>query len=79
MVEAESSHQCSQFGNSLPNLHRPGISFVRLTKSANNFSTFKGLSSIFISFLIGNLIEIYGKTIAGRYETLDFDVDYIDG
>ncbi|NXD80162.1 PKHD1 protein, partial [Halcyon senegalensis] len=27
----------------------------------------------------GNLIEIYGKTIAGRYETLDFDVDYIDG
>ncbi|XP_009693892.1 PREDICTED: fibrocystin, partial [Cariama cristata] len=27
----------------------------------------------------GNLIEIYGKTIAGRYETLDFNVDYIDG
>ncbi|NXS95038.1 PKHD1 protein, partial [Jacana jacana] len=27
----------------------------------------------------GNLIEIHGKTIAGRYETLDFDVDYIDG
>ncbi|XP_071404277.1 fibrocystin isoform X3 [Pithys albifrons albifrons] len=27
----------------------------------------------------GNLIQIYGKTIAGRYETLDFDVDYIDG
>ncbi|NXC27834.1 PKHD1 protein, partial [Campylorhamphus procurvoides] len=27
----------------------------------------------------GNLIQIYGKTIAGRYETLDFNVDYIDG
>ncbi|XP_010150160.1 PREDICTED: fibrocystin-like [Eurypyga helias] len=27
----------------------------------------------------GNLIEIYGKTIAGRYETLDFNMDYIDG
>ncbi|OXB78627.1 UNVERIFIED_CONTAM: hypothetical protein H355_010107 [Colinus virginianus] len=27
----------------------------------------------------GNLIEIYGKTIAGRYENLDFNVDYIDG
>ncbi|KAF1512602.1 Fibrocystin, partial [Eudyptula albosignata] len=27
----------------------------------------------------GNLIEIYGKTIAGRYETLDFNADYIDG
>ncbi|XP_010293475.1 PREDICTED: fibrocystin-like [Phaethon lepturus] len=27
----------------------------------------------------GNLIEIYGKIIAGRYETLDFNVDYIDG
>ncbi|KAM6083161.1 fibrocystin [Chlamydotis macqueenii] len=27
----------------------------------------------------GNLIEIYGKRIAGRYETLDFNVDYIDG
>ncbi|XP_062494516.1 fibrocystin isoform X2 [Pezoporus occidentalis] len=27
----------------------------------------------------GNLIEIYGKTIAARYETLDFNVDYIDG
>ncbi|XP_029893831.1 fibrocystin [Aquila chrysaetos chrysaetos] len=27
----------------------------------------------------GNLIEIYGKTITGRYETLDFNVDYIDG
>ncbi|NXQ82269.1 PKHD1 protein, partial [Nyctibius grandis] len=27
----------------------------------------------------GNLIEIHGKTITGRYETLDFDVDYIDG
>ncbi|NXN58400.1 PKHD1 protein, partial [Rynchops niger] len=27
----------------------------------------------------GNLIEIHGKTIAGRYETLDFGVDYIDG
>ncbi|NWR77383.1 PKHD1 protein, partial [Centropus unirufus] len=27
----------------------------------------------------GNLIEIYGKTLAGRYETLDFNVDYIDG
>ncbi|RMC17085.1 hypothetical protein DUI87_05662 [Hirundo rustica rustica] len=27
----------------------------------------------------GNLIKIHGKTIAGRYETLDFDVDYIDG
>ncbi|NXK19969.1 PKHD1 protein, partial [Arenaria interpres] len=27
----------------------------------------------------GNLIEIYGKTIAGRYETLDFNVNYIDG
>ncbi|NXD15876.1 PKHD1 protein, partial [Nothocercus nigrocapillus] len=27
----------------------------------------------------GNLIELYGKTITGRYETLDFDVDYIDG
>ncbi|NXF37189.1 PKHD1 protein, partial [Nyctibius bracteatus] len=27
----------------------------------------------------GNLIEIHGKTIAGRYETLDFNVDYIDG
>ncbi|NXK91009.1 PKHD1 protein, partial [Formicarius rufipectus] len=26
-----------------------------------------------------NLIQIYGKTIAGRYETLDFNVDYIDG
>ncbi|XP_041336779.1 fibrocystin [Pyrgilauda ruficollis] len=27
----------------------------------------------------GNLIQINGKTIAGRYETLDFNVDYIDG
>ncbi|NWV83256.1 PKHD1 protein, partial [Dasyornis broadbenti] len=27
----------------------------------------------------GNLIHIHGKTIAGRYETLDFSVDYIDG
>ncbi|KAK2511732.1 hypothetical protein Q9233_016736 [Columba guinea] len=27
----------------------------------------------------GNLIEIHGKTIAERYETLDFHVDYIDG
>ncbi|TRZ13995.1 hypothetical protein HGM15179_013119, partial [Zosterops borbonicus] len=27
----------------------------------------------------GNLIKIHGKTIAGRYETLDFNVDYIDG
>ncbi|NXW03822.1 PKHD1 protein, partial [Fregetta grallaria] len=27
----------------------------------------------------GNLIEIHGKTIAGRYETLAFNVDYIDG
>ncbi|NWT53627.1 PKHD1 protein, partial [Erythrocercus mccallii] len=27
----------------------------------------------------GNLIKIHGKTIAGRYETLYFDVDYIDG
>ncbi|NWQ68655.1 PKHD1 protein, partial [Neopipo cinnamomea] len=27
----------------------------------------------------GNLIKIYGKTIAGRYETLDFNVDYVDG
>ncbi|NXS20996.1 PKHD1 protein, partial [Mystacornis crossleyi] len=27
----------------------------------------------------GNLIEIHGKTIAGRYETLDFNVDYVDG
>ncbi|NXL83094.1 PKHD1 protein, partial [Alectura lathami] len=27
----------------------------------------------------GNLIEIYGKTITGRYETLDFDADHIDG
>ncbi|NWS73473.1 PKHD1 protein, partial [Crotophaga sulcirostris] len=27
----------------------------------------------------GNLIEIYGKTIAGRYETLDFNEDYIYG
>ncbi|NWV41109.1 PKHD1 protein, partial [Grantiella picta] len=27
----------------------------------------------------GNLIHIHGKTIAGRYETLDFNVDYIDG
>ncbi|NXI97666.1 PKHD1 protein, partial [Psophia crepitans] len=27
----------------------------------------------------GNLIEIHGKTIAARYETLDFNVDYIDG
>ncbi|XP_067150956.1 fibrocystin [Apteryx mantelli] len=27
----------------------------------------------------GNLIELYGKTITGRYETLDFNVDYIDG
>ncbi|NXW92448.1 PKHD1 protein, partial [Alopecoenas beccarii] len=27
----------------------------------------------------GNLIEIHGKTIAERYETLDFNVDYIDG
>ncbi|XP_014113099.1 PREDICTED: fibrocystin [Pseudopodoces humilis] len=27
----------------------------------------------------GNLIQIHGKTIAGRYETLDFNVDYIDG
>ncbi|NXH48615.1 PKHD1 protein, partial [Dicaeum eximium] len=26
-----------------------------------------------------NLIQIHGKTIAGRYETLDFNVDYIDG
>ncbi|XP_075606537.1 fibrocystin isoform X7 [Balearica regulorum gibbericeps] len=27
----------------------------------------------------GHVIEIHGKTIAGRYETLDFNVDYIDG
>ncbi|XP_058691005.1 fibrocystin isoform X2 [Poecile atricapillus] len=27
----------------------------------------------------GNLIQIHGKTIAERYETLDFNVDYIDG
>ncbi|NWX31432.1 PKHD1 protein, partial [Notiomystis cincta] len=27
----------------------------------------------------GNLIQIHGKTIAGRYESLDFNVDYIDG
>ncbi|NXS36361.1 PKHD1 protein, partial [Pomatostomus ruficeps] len=27
----------------------------------------------------GNLIQIHGKTIAGRYEALDFNVDYIDG
>ncbi|XP_064506857.1 fibrocystin isoform X1 [Pseudopipra pipra] len=27
----------------------------------------------------GNLIQIYGKTIAGRYETFDFNMDYIDG
>ncbi|NWX22771.1 PKHD1 protein, partial [Aegotheles bennettii] len=27
----------------------------------------------------GNLIKIHGKTIAGRYETLDFNEDYIDG
>ncbi|NXS81844.1 PKHD1 protein, partial [Erpornis zantholeuca] len=27
----------------------------------------------------GNLIQIHGKTIADRYETLDFNVDYIDG
>ncbi|XP_062429111.1 fibrocystin [Rhea pennata] len=27
----------------------------------------------------GNLIELYGKTITERYETLDFNVDYIDG
>ncbi|NXV62457.1 PKHD1 protein, partial [Molothrus ater] len=27
----------------------------------------------------GNLIQIHGKTIAGRYETLDFNMDYIDG
>ncbi|NXA42512.1 PKHD1 protein, partial [Eudromia elegans] len=27
----------------------------------------------------GNLIELYGKTITGRYETLDFNVDYVDG
>ncbi|XP_068867901.1 fibrocystin isoform X2 [Aphelocoma coerulescens] len=27
----------------------------------------------------GNLIQIHGKTIAGRYDTLDFNVDYIDG
>ncbi|KAF4801061.1 Fibrocystin [Turdus rufiventris] len=27
----------------------------------------------------GNLIQIHGKTMAGRYETLDFNVDYIDG
>ncbi|NXJ21443.1 PKHD1 protein, partial [Dicrurus megarhynchus] len=27
----------------------------------------------------GNLIQIHGKTIAGTYETLDFNVDYIDG
>ncbi|XP_069706944.1 fibrocystin [Phaenicophaeus curvirostris] len=27
----------------------------------------------------GNLIEIHGKTLAGRYETLDFNEDYIDG
>ncbi|NXI19535.1 PKHD1 protein, partial [Irena cyanogastra] len=27
----------------------------------------------------GNLIQIHGKTIAGRYETLDFNVDYVDG
>ncbi|NWX85156.1 PKHD1 protein, partial [Nothoprocta pentlandii] len=27
----------------------------------------------------GTLIELYGKTITGRYETLDFNVDYIDG
>ncbi|NXO83750.1 PKHD1 protein, partial [Sitta europaea] len=27
----------------------------------------------------GNLIQIHGKTIAGRYESLDFNVDHIDG
>ncbi|NXD43889.1 PKHD1 protein, partial [Copsychus sechellarum] len=27
----------------------------------------------------GNLIQIHGKTMAGRYETLDFNVDYVDG
>ncbi|NWV49745.1 PKHD1 protein, partial [Daphoenositta chrysoptera] len=27
----------------------------------------------------GNLIQIHGKTVAGRYETLDFNVDYVDG
>uniref|UniRef100_A0A8C5IPZ5 PKHD1 ciliary IPT domain containing fibrocystin/polyductin n=1 Tax=Junco hyemalis TaxID=40217 RepID=A0A8C5IPZ5_JUNHY len=41
---------------------------TRYEKSANKFSAFKR-----------NLIQIHGKTIAGRYETLDFNVDYIDG
>ncbi|NWI76577.1 PKHD1 protein, partial [Dryoscopus gambensis] len=27
----------------------------------------------------GNLMQIHGKTMAGGYETLDFNVDYIDG
>ncbi|XP_019392718.1 PREDICTED: fibrocystin isoform X8 [Crocodylus porosus] len=27
----------------------------------------------------GNLIEVYGQVIAGSYETMDFDTDYIDG
>ncbi|XP_019376481.1 PREDICTED: fibrocystin isoform X5 [Gavialis gangeticus] len=27
----------------------------------------------------GTLIEVYGQVIAGSYETMDFDTDYIDG
>ncbi|XP_019346863.2 fibrocystin isoform X1 [Alligator mississippiensis] len=27
----------------------------------------------------GSLIEVYGQVIAGSYETMDFDTDYIDG
>ncbi|XP_044864776.1 fibrocystin [Mauremys mutica] len=27
----------------------------------------------------GNIIQVCGKIIAGRYETIDFNVDYIDG
>jgi len=43
------------------------------------YSAFKRRPSVSISSSTGNLIKIYGKTIAGRYETLDFDADYIDG